>query len=222
MSETKLLIPKDTVRKLKSISKKFKKLNTGAVGDNFWIGSGSGGGGYDWEQFDIGVNKSGELISCRQSGCSCNSPEEPYASVEVKLGAEQIEIPDDQYDESGKEAVEDLIATTDTLYKVLNSKDVSPKEIIALPNSEVRRAVIELVGYDKLVETASVLDESEDGELLEIPLVEDENIMLVHVKDPSTDREYYLRVPPTMKTAREARAWTFGFNAEDFVMEVES
>ena len=222
MSETKLVIPKDTVRKLKSISKKFKKLNTGAVGNDFWIGSGSGGGGYDWEQFDIGVNKSGELISCRQSGCSCNSPEEPDADVEQKLGTEAIEIVDDSYDESGKEAVEDLIATTNILYKVLNSKDVSPKEIIGIPNSEVRRAVIELIGYEKLVETANILDESEDGELLEIPLAEDENIILVHVKDPSTDREYYLRVPPKMKTAKQARAWTFGFDEADFNLEIET
>lgn len=222
MSETKLLIPTDTVRKLKDITKKFSKLNTGATGNEFWIGGGTGGG-YDWEQSDIGVNKAGKLILSRQSGCSCNGPEEPSADIEFDLNDEQIEFDSDSYDDSDQEAVNDLIKTTDTLYKVLNDRAVSPKEIIGLPNAEIRRAVVELVGYHKIVDEAKVLDESEvDGRLMTIPLQEDEDIMLLHVKDPSTDREYFLRVPPKMKTAKQARAWTFGFEAKDFTLEVET
>lgn len=221
MSETKMVvIPKETVRKLKNIATKFKKLNTGAVGDEFWIGTG-GGGGYEWAQFDIGVNKSKQLITCSQSGCSCNGPEEPTADQTHELtGAIEFE---EGYDGEVGESVDDLIKTTDTLYKVLNNRDASPQEIIGLPNAEVRRAVIELVGYEKIVSEAKTLDESEvDGTLLEIPLQEDENIVLLHVKDPSTTREYFLRVPPKMKTARQARAWTFGFEAEDFELAKET
>ena len=221
MSETKkVVIPKETVRKLKNIAAKFKKLNTGAIGDEFWLATGSGGD-YEWSQFDIGITKDKKLITCSQSGCSCNGPDEPTADEHLELTGE-ITF-EDGYDGEYSEAIEDLIPTVDTLYKALNDKDVSPKEIIGLPNAEVRRAVVELVGYDKIVSEAKTLDESEtDGKLLRIPLKEDEDIVLVHVKDPSTDREYFLRVPPKMKTAREARAWTFGFDAEDFVMEKES
>lgn len=50
------------------------------------------------------------------------------------------------------------------------------------------------------------------GEYLE---GEDPTARFVHVKDPSTNREYALRVPPTMKTAQEAVAWTFGFEGND-------
>lgn len=214
MSEIKkVVIPEATVKKLKNIASKFGKLNTGAVGDEFWIGTG-GGGGYDWSQFDIGVNKDKQLITCGQSGCSCNGPEEPSADETYELKG-IIEFEEGYEGERG-EAVEDLVETTDTLYKVLNSKKVSAKEVIALPNAEIRRAVVELIGYDKIVDEAQVLDESSDGKLLKIPLQEDEDIVLVHVKDPSTDREYFLRVPPKVKTAREARAWTFGFEADDF------
>ncbi len=221
MSGTKtVVIPEPTIRKLKNIAGKFKNLNTGAVGDEFWIGTG-GGGGYDWVQFDIGVNKDKELITCSQAGCSCYGPEEPTADVTYELKG-SIEF-EEGYDGEKGEAVEDLIKTTDTLYKVLNSKEVSPQEIIGLPNAEIRRAVIELVGYEKLTEHAEVKDESEvDGTLMVIKLQDDEDLTLLHVKDPSTTREYFLRVPPKMKTARQARAWTFGFEAEEFVLDKET
>lgn len=215
MSETKMVvIPKDTVRKLKNISGKLKKLNTGAVGDEFWLGS-SSSGGYDWGQFDIGVTKDKQLITCYQSGCSCNGPEEPTADSHSPLEGE-ITFENGYYNVE-REAVEDLVGTTDILYKVLNNKDVTAQEIIGLPNAEVRRAVVELVGYDKVVAGAELVEESTtDGRLLRIKQEGDEDLVLLHVKDPSTTREYFLRVPPKMKTAKQARAWTFGFEADDF------
>jgi hypothetical protein len=223
MSETREVveIPKATLKKLKSISKKFSKLNTGAVGDDFWIGSGNESGDYEWGQFDIGVNKKGELITCTQGGCSCNGPEEPTPDTTQSLD-KPFTIENGYYGDE-KAAIEDLIGTTDTLYKVLNGKSVEPKEVIGLPNAEIRRAAVELIGYDKIVSEAQVLDESEtDGTLLKVPLREDEDIVLVHVKDPSTTREYFLRVPPNTKTAKQARAWTFGFGPEDFAPVQES
>jgi hypothetical protein len=36
------------------------------------------------------------------------------------------------------------------------------------------------------------------------------------VQDASTDREYYLRVPPTIQTVEEAVAWTFGLTAGEY------
>lgn len=222
MSETKkVTVPADTIRKLRSLSTKFQKLNTGAVGDNFWIASSQGDSDYEWGQFDIGINKQKELITCEQGGCSCNGPEEPTADDKQPLTG-SIEFEEGYYGEV-KEAVDELIETTDILYKILNGKNVDPKEAISLPNAELRRAVLELIGYDKLISGAEVLDESDiDGKLLCIKLQGDEDLMLLHVKDASTDREYFLRVPPKMKTARQARAWTFGFEPEDFVLEAES
>jgi len=35
-------------------------------------------------------------------------------------------------------------------------------------------------------------------------------------------RTYFLRVPPTMRTAREAVAWTFGLGAVDYRPAVET
>ena len=35
---------------------------------------------------------------------------------------------------------------------------------------------------------------------------------VLRVKDPSTARIYFLRVPPTIERADDACAWTFGFD----------
>jgi len=223
MSETREIvkIPAETREKLKLIAERFAQLNTGATGDNFWIGSGNESQGYEWGQFDIGVNRDGKLITCDQGGCSCNGPEEPTVDKEYSLD-EPYEIENGYYGNE-KAAIEDLISTTDILYKVLTDEAVTPKEIISLPNAEVRRAVVELVGYDKVAVDAELVDAgATDGRLLRIELEGDEDLMLLHVKDPSTTREYFLRVPPTMETAKQARAWTFGFEAEDFNLTQES
>lgn len=222
MSETKsALIPKKTREQLIDISKKFSKLNTGSVGNELWLAR-DGGGGYEWDQIDLGVNKSGELVRCDQSGCSCYGPEPPTADSTYPLDSPIRVDNSSYYDTDIEDVVKELITVTNTIYKALNNEYVPPKDVIALPNSEVRRAVVELIGYDKIVDVAEVIDESPDGKLLKIKLQEDEDIVLVHVKDPSTTREYFLRVPPKTKTAREARAWTFGFEPEEFELEVES
>lgn len=219
----KWVIPALTVKKLAYISKEFSRLNTGAVGDEFWIiVADDTDGDYNGEGIAVGINKKGELIQDSDSHCSCNSnfdggmtPNNPQ-----KLDGE-LTVEFDIYS-NFDDWLPELTATTDTLYKVLKGKDVNSKDIIALPNSEIRRAVVEIVGYEKIVEEAITLDESADGKLLKIPLQEDEDIVIVHVKDPSTTREYFLRVPPNIKTAKQARAWTFGFDESDFNLDIET
>jgi hypothetical protein len=51
---------------------------------------------------------------------------------------------------------------------------------------------------------------------------EEEPIMLVKVKDPSTGLIHLLRVPPTMRTCREAITWTFGMTGEEYNPIVET
>lgn len=222
MSETRTIeISEGTRKKLATIARKFKKLNTGSTGDEFWIAS-SGGGGYEWTQIDLGVNTKGELIYCQQSGCSCNGPEQPSAETTYPLNKTIVLSEDYDFAEL-EESVKELETEAVTLYKVLTSKKVTAQEIIGIPNSEIRRAVLELVGYDKVLDKADVLDKSEvDGTLMRVKLEDDEDLVLVHVKDPSTTREYFLRVPPKIETARQARAWTFGFEPEDFELTRET
>jgi hypothetical protein len=36
------------------------------------------------------------------------------------------------------------------------------------------------------------------------------------VQDASTERQYFLRVPPTITTVAEAIAWSFGMTVEEY------
>lgn len=232
MSQTKL--SKEQVKKLLFISKKFKGLNTGNPTRNFWLVSYDDptAGSYEWGNFDIGVNDSGELVTCDQGGCSCNSYEFPSeADTKYPLVGELIvEIKEEYVDEINKSL--ELKGTVDALYKLFKSGKYNVNDILKLRNAEIRRAVIEYIGLDKFLVKAKpkVLDDSSFGKLVKISIpkseewntLEDEDIVAVFVKDVSTSRKYFLRVPPETKTAREAVAWTFGLSEEEYHPSEES
>ncbi len=100
-------------------------------------------------------------------------------------------------------------------------------DILAEKNAEVRRVMIERVGFEKFVREAKaeVLDTDRDrgGErkLLRIALTDDEPIVLVSVLCPSTSRQYLVRVPPATTTCHQAVAWTAGFDNPDDYAPVE-
>ncbi|HEY9786532.1 MAG TPA: hypothetical protein V6D17_14080 [Candidatus Obscuribacterales bacterium] len=61
----------------------------------------------------------------------------------------------------------------------------------------------------------------------EAALLEYHRSCMVHVKNASPDsdgtfREYFLRVPPNVGTAREAVAWTFNLRGEQYRPNIES
>ena len=62
------------------------------------------------------------------------------------------------------------------------------------------------------------------NELLSIDLPGDAERHMVCLKviDPSTGRTYIIRVPPAVRSVREALAWSFNLDAEDYVLEQES
>jgi len=60
------------------------------------------------------------------------------------------------------------------------------------------------------------------GILYRIDLPGDEPLVMVYVKDPSTDRYYFIRVPPDMRTVKEAVAWTFGMDELDYQPKKET
>lgn len=105
----------------------------------------------------------------------------------------------------------------------------SAEEILAEQNAEIRRVMMERYGYDRLFEEAKaeVLDEDVDagGErrLLRMPVPGDEDLVCVAVRCPSTGHRFVLRVPPSMRSCRQAIAWTAGFdNPEYYQPEIET
>ncbi|MCV0384784.1 MAG: hypothetical protein K5799_15285 [Erythrobacter sp.] len=74
------------------------------------------------------------------------------------------------------------------------------------------------------------MDETFDMDEWEVeqePIFDDEDIVMVEVQNatPEPDgsrKTYFLRVPPTMSTARQAVAWTFGKEAREYAPERET
>ena len=102
--------------------------------------------------------------------------------------------------------------------------------IDAETNVEVRRVMIERMGAPRLVREggAEFVHGDKTGRLWRRPLgTRDEPVVLVEVLNstPEPDgsqKTYFLRVPPTMRTAREAVAWTFEMTAGGYEPTVES
>lgn len=65
---------------------------------------------------------------------------------------------------------------------------------------------------------AIVVDESPRGVLYEVDLIDDPERVAhyVQVQDASTPRQYLLRVPPRIRTAAEAVAWTFNCSTKKY------
>ncbi|PCG82818.1 hypothetical protein CIB93_27860 [Streptomyces sp. WZ.A104] len=94
---------------------------------------------------------------------------------------------------------------------------LTPERIRAEENAELRRVMLEYYGYDRyLTESgAEPVHRDETGILWRIALDGDEDVVMVEVVNSTpepdgTHRTYWLRVPPTTRTAKDGVAWTFG------------
>jgi hypothetical protein len=112
-----------------------------------------------------------------------------------------------------------------------------PERVIAAPdelnrndffdaeNVEARRIIQERMGARFVEEIGGrFIHGGAQGVLYEVELPEDPEHVAryVQVLDPSTNREYYLRVPPDIQTADEALAWTFGLESREYRPAQES
>lgn len=98
---------------------------------------------------------------------------------------------------------------------------LTPEQIRAEENAELRRIMLEYYGYDRYLDESGArpMHRDETGVLWRIALDGDEDVVMVEVVNSTpepdgTHRTYWLRVPPTTSTAREGVAWTFGLGAD--------
>lgn len=97
-------------------------------------------------------------------------------------------------------------------------------EIFYEPNVEIRRMMLEMYGLEAFIKDSGARKVQEDrtGALYRQTFGDNhEDIVIVHVinSTPEPDgsyNHYFLRVPPTTKTAREGVAWTFGMTADEY------
>ena len=100
--------------------------------------------------------------------------------------------------------------------QVIESPDsLTHEQILGEPNAEVRRVMITRYGAERLMRDAKAkrLHVDDWGTLWRLDLQGDEALVCVEVVNSTAEPDgswsrYWLRVPPTMKTAKEAVLWT--------------
>ena len=111
-------------------------------------------------------------------------------------------------------------------YVIMRPHEITPDKIMNEQNAEVARAMLERYGQDNFIRNGGfTIQQSDDyGDLYRVEFANrDEPIVAVKVKDASTDREYFLYVPPHIQTAHEGVAWTFGYdNITDYNPDKET
>jgi hypothetical protein len=103
----------------------------------------------------------------------------------------------------------------------MHPEQIERHEWVQELNAEVRRAIQERLGNERFVEMigGKQIDAGRRGKLIEIDLGKYDPERVAHyvqVQDSSTERQYSLRVPPSITKADEAIAWTFGLSARDY------
>lgn len=105
---------------------------------------------------------------------------------------------------------------------IMNKENIDPMIALTWKNIEQRRCACEIIGWANVIRKldAKVIDSDDDpeiGTLLEVnvPDIGTEKFLRVLC---GTKREFALPVPPDMKTALEAQAWTWNLSTQDFTL----
>jgi hypothetical protein len=101
---------------------------------------------------------------------------------------------------------------------VFHPEQLTAESILSEKNAEVRRVLMERMGYLRFAEEANAqlldCDTDPGGErrLIRIELQGDEPLVGLACSCPSTGRQYLIRVPPTTRSCHAAAAWIAGFD----------
>lgn len=108
-------------------------------------------------------------------------------------------------------------------------KPASPARILREKNLEIRRVLLERLGYEDFLRRMKARPVRHDdfGKLYRIRTGFREPLAFVEVlnstPEPDGSRKaYFLRVPPAVRTAREGVAWTFGLAEQEYLPATET
>jgi hypothetical protein len=102
-------------------------------------------------------------------------------------------------------------------------------EIQEVANVEVRRVMLERYGVERFLRDAGAtkIQTDEFGTLWRVDFPRDDPLVMVevinHTAEPDGSfKTYMLRVPPRMKSAKQAVAWTFGLREDEYSPKVQT
>jgi len=110
-----------------------------------------------------------------------------------------------------------------------SSQSLTGQDILNMENVELRRVMIERLGYETFLQQVGGIvrdqdrDKGGERQLIYIPLDDDEPLMVLKVTCPSTGHIHILRVPPYMRSCHQSAAWIAGFdNPNDYNPLIEA
>lgn len=106
---------------------------------------------------------------------------------------------------------------------------ITAQEIQTTTNVALRRMMLESFGAARFLQESNsrLIHKDEHGELYQQDMPGDEPLTMLRVinstpEPDGTYKDYFLRVPPFVRTAKEAVAWTFDMNAAEYKPEKET
>jgi hypothetical protein len=114
---------------------------------------------------------------------------------------------------------------------ITNPESLTLQEVLAHVNTEVRFVGMKIVGMDKVMndkKTKIIHRDEEKGQVLfQIKGIFQDPVCYVKVvnstQEPDgTFKDYYLCVPPNVKTCKQAVAWTFRLEEQEYQPEQET
>jgi hypothetical protein len=114
--------------------------------------------------------------------------------------------------------------------KVILAPDtLTTDEVLKEQNVEIRRVMLERFGFDNFLRASNAkrIQADDYGDLYRVEIPGDEPLVVVRVRNstPEPDgsvRDYVLRVPPDVETARQAVAWTFDVQQAEYAPLTET
>jgi hypothetical protein len=98
------------------------------------------------------------------------------------------------------------VAIPKRLYETPPEK-LDPAKIIKLPNAQLRMAMMEKIGPDRIADIGRVVHKDKAMRLYDI---KNYDVRILRVQCPTTKAYYFLKVPKDSSKCEEARQWTFG------------
>jgi hypothetical protein len=106
---------------------------------------------------------------------------------------------------------------------------ITVEAINSMENIEIRRVMLEIYGTGKYIIDSGTKEVQRDeyGVLYWQEMPDDEPLRMVRVTNSTAEpdgafRDYWLRVPPGIRTAREAVAWTFNLDEDEYAPTIET
>lgn len=109
--------------------------------------------------------------------------------------------------------MDELVAEIETQIKLEEDLPLGKDDAMRAMSQETRRRVLEKINVLQMI--VRVIDEDADDKLVAIEGKEEEEVYL-WLQDSSTTRKYLLRVPPEMARVKEAKAWTFYLQEDEY------